>query len=93
MRKLFGLIIAIFCLMGMPAQAQTARKGTATKATHPAKAGGTYRNCPGCPQMVVIYAGRFDMGSPDSEHGRGKDEGPVHSVKICLLYTSDAADE
>jgi len=83
MRKLFGLIIAIFCLMGMPAQAQTARKGTATKATHPAKAGGTYRNCPGCPQMVVIYAGRFDMGSPDSEHGRGKDEGPVHSVKIA----------
>ena len=83
MRKLFGLIIAIFCLMGMPAQAQTANKGTATKATHPARTGKTYRNCPGCPQMVVIYSGRFDMGSPDSEHGRGKDEGPVHSVKIA----------
>lgn len=83
MHKLFGLIIAIFCLMGMPAQAQTVNKGTATKAAHPAKTGGTYRNCPGCPQMVVIYSGRFDMGSPDSENGREKDEGPAHSVKIA----------
>ena len=85
MSKLFGLIIAIFCLMGMPAQAQAAKKGTATKATHPARAGKTYRSCPGCPQMVVIYSGRFDMGSPDSEHRRGKDEGPVHNVKIVAF--------
>jgi formylglycine-generating enzyme required for sulfatase activity len=85
MRKIFGLIIAIFCLMGMPAQAQAARKGTAIKSTHPAKSGKTFRNCRSCPQMVVIYSGRFNMGSPDSEEGRGDDEGPVHSVKIAAF--------
>jgi sulfatase modifying factor 1 len=86
-RKLFIIIIAIFCVMGLTAQAQVTqeqptRKASATKATHPEKAGGTYRNCQGCPQMVVIYAGRFDMGSHDSEDGRSDDEGPVHSVNI-----------
>lgn len=85
MHKLFGLIFAICCLIGMPAHAQAARKGTATKATHPAKAGKTFRDCQGCPQMVVIRSGRFDMGSPDSEAGRGDDEGPVHGVKIAAF--------
>jgi sulfatase modifying factor 1 len=85
MRKIFGLIIAIFCLTGMSAQAQAARKGTAIKSTHPAKSGKTFRNCRSCPQMVVIYSGRFNMGSPDSEEGRGDDEGPVHSVKIAAF--------
>jgi formylglycine-generating enzyme required for sulfatase activity len=82
MRKLFGVIITIFYVMFIPAQAQAATKGTVTKAAHPAKTGATYRSCRGCPQMVAIYPGSFDMGSPDSEAGRGDDEGPVHSVKI-----------
>jgi sulfatase modifying factor 1 len=84
MRKLFGFIIAIFCVTGIlaQAQAQAATSVKATKATHPAKTGVTYRSCRGCPQMVVIFPGKFDMGSPDSEAGRGDDEGPVHSVKI-----------
>ena len=85
MRKLLGLIIAIFCVMGLPAQAQAAKKGAATKATHPAKPGKSYRNCRGCPQMMVIYSGTFDMGSPASEDGRSGDEGPVHSVKIAAF--------
>jgi len=85
MRNLFGLIIAFCCLMGMPAQAQAAKKGTAIKTTHPVKPGKTFRNCRGCPRMVVIYSGRFNMGSPDSENGRGDDEGPVHSVKIAAF--------
>jgi len=85
MRNLFGLIFAIFCLIGMPAQAQAARKGTAIKTTHPAKSGKTFRNCRGCPRMVVIYSAGFNMGSPESEDGRGDDEGPVHSVKIAAF--------
>lgn len=43
---------------------------------------GTFKDCPDCPEMVVIPAGSFDMGSPDNEIGRGPDEGPVHRVTL-----------
>ena len=44
----------------------------------------TFRDCPGCPEMVVAPEGSFRMGSPESEEGRWDDgrEGPVHSVAI-----------
>ena len=32
--------------------------------------------------MVPIPGGKFEMGSPDSEAGRGDDEGPLHEVEI-----------
>ena len=34
------------------------------------------------PEMVVIPAGEFLVGSPKSEAGRGDDEGPQHRVRI-----------
>ncbi|MGH8475142.1 MAG: SUMF1/EgtB/PvdO family nonheme iron enzyme [Methylococcales bacterium] len=34
------------------------------------------------PEMVEIPAGRFRMGSPDSEAGRTNDEGPQHEVDV-----------
>jgi formylglycine-generating enzyme required for sulfatase activity len=34
------------------------------------------------PEMVVVPAGRFAMGSPESEAGRSDDEGPQHGVMI-----------
>ena len=32
--------------------------------------GQTFRDCPSCPEMVVVPAGTFIMGSPESEAGR-----------------------
>lgn len=46
------------------------------------KAVKSFVDCQGCPKMVIVPAGYFDMGSPDAEDGRGKDEGPVHQVKV-----------
>ena len=45
-------------------------------------AGETFRDCPSCPEMVVIPAGTFRMGSPASEEGRYDDEGPQHRVTV-----------
>ncbi|MFM9886951.1 MAG: SUMF1/EgtB/PvdO family nonheme iron enzyme [Burkholderiales bacterium] len=44
--------------------------------------GTVFRDCEGCPEMVVIPPGRFLMGSPASEEGRSNDEGPQHEVAI-----------
>ena len=44
--------------------------------------GRRFRDCAECPQMVVVPAGSFLMGSPESEEGRWDDEGPVHWVEI-----------
>ena len=44
--------------------------------------GDSFRDCPNCPEMVVVPAGSFIMGSPVYERGRHGDEGPQHRVKF-----------
>ena len=44
--------------------------------------GAVFRDCEACPELVVVPAGSYMMGSPGSEEGRGDDEGPVHRVTI-----------
>ena len=45
--------------------------------------GKTLRDCEQCPEMVVVPAGSYMMGSPDGEEGRSSAEGPVHEVTIA----------
>src|ERR1043166_1440983 len=44
--------------------------------------GATFRDCELCPEMVVIPAGNFLMGSPDTEQNRDDNEGPQRRVTI-----------
>ena len=44
--------------------------------------GRRFRECDECPQMVVVPAGSYLMGSPASEVGRQDHEGPIHLVAI-----------
>lgn len=56
-----------------------------TISTIPATAQNTselVQDCPECPEMVVIPAGRFIMGSPAGEAGRSGNEGPQREVRI-----------
>ncbi len=47
----------------------------------------SFRECAkDCPEMIVIPAGTFMMGSPDQEAGRGRDEGPLHPVTIAKPF-------
>jgi formylglycine-generating enzyme required for sulfatase activity len=52
-------------------------------------AGRIIKDCADCPEMMVIPAGSFMMGSPDIEEGRQPDgrEGPVHEVRIGYSFS------
>ena len=47
-----------------------------------------FRDCVECPEMVVIPAGGFMMGSPAGEEGGGVDERPVHRVTIAAPFAA-----
>jgi formylglycine-generating enzyme required for sulfatase activity len=42
--------------------------------------------CPTCPEMVVVPAGSFTMGSPSDEPRRVNNEGPQHNVTISKPF-------
>jgi formylglycine-generating enzyme required for sulfatase activity len=46
----------------------------------------SFRDCPACPEMVVVPAGEFMMGSEASEAGRHFDEGPQPRVTIARPF-------
>jgi formylglycine-generating enzyme required for sulfatase activity len=46
----------------------------------------SFKECDKCPEMVVVPAGSFTMGSPDSEQGHGAMEIPQHKVTIAKLF-------
>jgi formylglycine-generating enzyme required for sulfatase activity/uncharacterized caspase-like protein len=45
-----------------------------------------FRECDNCPEMVVVPAGSFTMGSPSTEKGRYDNEGPQHTVTIAHAF-------
>lgn len=53
-----------------------------TKKPSSYKSGQIFKDCQTCPEMVVIPAGAFIMGSSDSEKGHFPEEGPQKKVNI-----------
>jgi formylglycine-generating enzyme required for sulfatase activity len=54
-----------------------------------------FKECPDCPEMVGIPAGKFVMGSPGNEAGRFDSEGPqrIVSLKAFALGKYDVTSE
>ena len=48
--------------------------------------GQSFRDCPNCPEMVVVPSGEFMMGAPDTEKDRMKGEFPQREVTIAAPF-------
>jgi formylglycine-generating enzyme required for sulfatase activity len=72
----FVSVLIAFALLA-PAHAQDAEA---------MKSGRMFRDCPECPEMVVVPAGSFIMGSPEGEEGRQSEEGPQRKVTIVKPF-------
>jgi caspase domain-containing protein/sulfatase-modifying factor enzyme 1 len=46
----------------------------------------SFRECDVCPEMVVVPAGAFIMGSPATEPSRDRSEGPEHRVTLARPF-------
>ena len=50
------------------------------------RTGSVFKDCVECPDMVVVPAGGYEMGSPESENSRQSTEGPQHWVDIVERF-------
>jgi formylglycine-generating enzyme required for sulfatase activity len=64
----------------------TALSALAQSPTGTVKPGDSFKDCDVCPEMVIVPAGSFRMGSRKSEKGRDDNEGPEHAVKIARPF-------
>lgn len=49
-------------------------------------AGTVFNDCSSCPELVIVPAGRFAMGSPESEPEHEANEGPLHEVTFARPF-------
>ncbi len=74
-------------LRGAPAPAAAVDRSELPPPPAPkTRPGETFKECDVCPEMVVIPAGSFLMGSPETEVRRRSDEGPQRQVAIAQPF-------
>ena len=77
---MLGVVMATFASAALPQGSSPTASATAISKDW--KPGQVFRDCPECPEMVVIPAGSFLMGSPPNEPGRFTGEDPQRQVNI-----------
>ena len=65
---------------------ERAEREEVERRTREFRPGRVFRDCAECPEMLVIPAGSFMMGSPAEEQGRRAFEGPVHRVTVTAPF-------
>jgi formylglycine-generating enzyme required for sulfatase activity len=81
MVRAFAILLSLL-LLGTAAGAKYRNRAAPPRSPAPP----SFRDCPNCPEMVEVPAGEFMMGSPESERGREKNEGPQHKVTIARAF-------
>jgi len=82
-----ALIAALAAQGALPSEVQP-RVGVLSTDTERALAPkDVFKECDDCPEMIVVPAGSFMMGSPESEWVRSKDEDPRHLVTIDQAFS------
>lgn len=78
-------VIRILVSVGLwvPAMAQAPLSAAQERALKPKD---SFKECDACPEMVVVPAGSFAMGSPKNEKARDDNEGPQHRVTIGKAF-------
>ncbi len=78
-----------FVAHGLLAGLMVMAVATTAHAADKTKPGRTFKDCANCPQMVVVPAGTFEMGSAKLNEMRGgeaRPEGPVRQVTIAKPF-------
>ena len=78
------LIAFVLLLLVQLSGGEAQQKGS--RAREVANPKDAFRDCAACPEMVVVPAGEFIMGSPPSERGRNPDEGPQRKVTFAQPF-------
>ena len=63
-----------------------AREGVEPSPAEGMRPGTVFRDCAACPEMVVVPAGSFMMGSPEGDREWFSDERPQHNVTIASAF-------
>jgi formylglycine-generating enzyme required for sulfatase activity len=81
-----GAAIIVFLTMVAASAASTPVAALSPMHEKALKTHGVFKECAHCPEMVVVPAGSFTMGSPTSEPGHSADETPQHTVTIARQF-------
>jgi formylglycine-generating enzyme required for sulfatase activity len=78
MRCTYRLGIPLLFCLAAAASLQASEK--------PKTPGTAFKDCENCPEMLVLPAGSFVMGTPEDELGRQPDEGPQRTVTFAKPF-------
>ncbi len=80
------LVLALALALGQASAQPAPATVLATDQEQTLKPKDIFKDCPDCPEMVVIPAGKFLMGSKEQNPGDEGNEGPQHEVIIAKPF-------